>query len=162
MRDPDRFASTRGQWFADHAVTDEAQDLHPGHWRLLRALVAEGADDPFIAEDSHRRLYGTKVVLSRYGIQVRGRSRRLTLNYRTTAQNLRFAVSILTGADVTDLEGATEGIAGYRSAMNGCPPRAHQRHPARAVASTRLTWETRTCKWSGGRGIRTHEKDHSL
>ncbi|MCK9926962.1 AAA family ATPase [Frankia sp. Mgl5] len=119
----DAFAAAGGPRPADHVVVDEAQDLHPGHWRLLRALVAEGPDDLFLAEDSHQRIYGEKVVLSRYGIQVRGRSRRLTLNYRTTAQNLRFAVGILAGdTDVTDLEGDAEATTGYRSAMSGPAP----------------------------------------
>lgn len=107
---------------ADHVLVDEAQDLDPAHWRLLRALAEAGPNALFIAEDSHQRIYGEKVVLSRYGIQVRGRSRRLTLNYRTTAQNLRFAITILAGGGVTDLEGSAESTGGYRSAMTGPPP----------------------------------------
>ncbi|MEX5635480.1 3'-5' exonuclease [Parafrankia sp. FMc2] len=119
----DVHAEAGGPRPADHVIVDEAQDLHPGHWRLLRALVADGPDDLFLAEDSHQRIYGEKVVLARYGIQVRGRSRRLTLNYRTTAQNLRFAVGILAGdTGVTDLEGDAEATSGYRSAMSGPPP----------------------------------------
>lgn len=66
---------------------------------MLRALVAEGEDDMFIAEDSHQRIYSNPVKLGRHGIAIRGRSRRLKLNYRTTAQNLDFAVSILRGGD---------------------------------------------------------------
>src|SRR5699024_2037589 len=50
-------------------------------------------------EDSHQRIYSNPVKLGRYGIAIRGRSRRLKLNYRTTAQNLAFAVSILRGGD---------------------------------------------------------------
>ncbi len=118
----DALAARDGMRLADHVIVDEAQDLHPGHWRLLRSLVAEGPDDLFIAEDSHQRIYGEKLVLSRFGIALRGRSRRLRLNYRTTAQNLRFAVGILAGADTTDLEGDAESTAGYRSAMTGPKP----------------------------------------
>lgn len=59
---------------------------------MLRVLVAEGEDDMFIAEDSHQRIYSNPVKLGRYGIAIRGRSRWLKLNYRTTAQNLDFAV----------------------------------------------------------------------
>lgn len=119
----DAWVATGARRLADSVVVDEAQDLHPGHWRLLRALVADGPDDLFVAEDSHQRIYGEKVVLSRFGIAVRGRSRRLTLNYRTTAQNLRFAVGILSGAEVHDLEDDRESTAGYRSAMTGPAPR---------------------------------------
>jgi superfamily I DNA/RNA helicase len=108
---------------ADHVVVDEAQDLHTGHWRLLRALVLEGPNDLFICEDSHQRIYGEKVVLGRLGVNIQGRSRRLTLNYRTTAQNLRFALGVLEGADVTDLEGEEEDVSGYRSPLRGLKPR---------------------------------------
>lgn len=66
---------------------------------MLRVLVAEGEDDMFIAEDSHQRIYSNPVKLGRYGIAIRGRSRRLKLNYRTTAQNLDFAVTFLRGGD---------------------------------------------------------------
>lgn len=107
----------------DHVVVDEAQDLHINHWRLLRALVPSGANDLFICEDSHQRIYGEKVVLGRLGIHVQGRSRRLTLNYRTTAQNLRFAVAVLSGAGVTDLDGEPEDTVAYRSPMRGPSPR---------------------------------------
>jgi len=107
---------------ADHILIDEGQDLTPLHWMLLRALVAEGPDDLFIAEDTHQRIYGHRVVLSRYGIAIRGRSRRLTLNYRTTQQNLGFAMNVLEGAEYADAEDADEGVKGYRSARTGPAP----------------------------------------
>lgn len=108
---------------ADHVIVDEAQDLHPTHWALLRALVAEGRNDIFISEDSHQRIYGQPVVLSRLGIKIVGRSRRLTLNYRTTAENLHFAVSILSGAEYRDLEQEHETTTAYRSARTGPVPK---------------------------------------
>ena len=107
---------------ADHVLVDEGQDLAPTHWQLLRALVGEHPDDLFIAEDAHQRIYGSRLVLSRYGIKIVGRSRRLTLNYRTTAENLRYALSTLAGGDYTDLEDQWEE-ATYRSARSGPAPR---------------------------------------
>jgi superfamily I DNA/RNA helicase len=106
---------------ADHVLVDEGQDLSPAHWQMLRALVAEGADDLFIAEDSHQRIYGNRIVLGRYGIRIVGRSQRLTLNYRTTAQNLRYAMAMLDGGDYVDLEDQAEAT-GYRSARSGPVP----------------------------------------
>src|SRR5690606_15385970 len=76
----------------------------------------------FIAEDSHQRIYGQKVTLSHLGIETRGRSRRLTLNYRTTQQNLRWAMGILGGAHYSDLEGEEEQHNDYRSARTGPVP----------------------------------------
>ena len=91
-----------------HVLVDEAQDLSPAHLQLLRALVEPGPDDLFLAEDSHQRIYGKKITLSHYGIQVRGRSRRLTRNYRTTRQNLDAAFGILDQGAYEDMEGQAE------------------------------------------------------
>lgn len=105
----------------DHVVVDEAQDLTPSRLAFLRALVGQGPNDLFICEDSHQRIYGHKVTLSQCGIKVVGRSRRLTLNYRTTEQNLRWAMSILSGGAYSNLEGESESHS-YRSARSGPEP----------------------------------------
>lgn len=108
-----------------HVVVDEAQDFNAGHWRFLRACVAEGPNDVFIAEDSHQRIYGNPLTLSHFGISTRGRaSRRLTLNYRTTKENLDYALRILVGGDMDflDAEGAVDSVGGYRSARSGPAP----------------------------------------
>ncbi|MGF6882331.1 superfamily I DNA/RNA helicase [Nocardia sp. GAS34] len=110
----------------DHVIVDEAQDLHATHWKLLRALVAEGTNDLFIAEDSHQRIWGQPVVLGRLGIKIVGRSRRLTLNYRTTAQNLTFAMGVLKGSEYHDLEQGPEFAGDYRSARTGPKPDLRQ------------------------------------
>ena len=46
---------------------DEAQDLHPAQWRLLRAAVDPGPDDLFIAADPHQRIYGNRASLAACG-----------------------------------------------------------------------------------------------
>ncbi|GAB3267618.1 DEAD/DEAH box helicase [Arthrobacter pigmenti] len=106
----------------DSVLVDEAQDFHPGHWQLVRALVDKGPDDLFLAEDSHQRIYGQKISLKQFGIEIRGRARRLRLNYRTTAQNLAYAVAILAGEDYQDIEGGGESTAEYHSARTGPAP----------------------------------------
>ncbi|MEX6462833.1 3'-5' exonuclease [Dietzia cinnamea] len=118
----DGIADAGGGRLLDHVVVDEAQDFHVGHWRLLRALVAEGPNDLFIAEDGHQRIYGRPTVLSHYGINIRGRASRLTLNYRTTDENLRFAMGILAGETFVDTDGESENLTGYRSARSGPAP----------------------------------------
>ena len=122
-------AERRGAALADHVLVDEGQDLSPAHWQLLRALAADGPDDLFIAEDSHQRIYGPRTVLGRYGIRIVGRSRRLTLNYRTTAQNLRYAMTILDGGDYVDLEEA--------AGVHRLPVRPHP-GPHRTRSTTQL------------------------
>lgn len=105
-----------------HVVVDEAQDLHPAQWRLLRAAVAPGQNDLFIVGDAHQRIYDHRVSLSSLGIETRGRSRRLKINYRTSQQILSWALQILTGEKIDDLDGAEERQVGYRSAIDGPKP----------------------------------------
>jgi superfamily I DNA/RNA helicase len=107
---------------ADHVLVDEAQDLSPCRLLLVRALAAPGPNDLFLAEDSHQRIYGQRITLSRYGINIVGRSRRLTLNYRTTQENLRYALGILAGENYTNLDEEPEATSGYRSARRGPRP----------------------------------------
>jgi len=111
-----------GETFADHVLIDEAQDLEPSKWLLLRAIVSEGPNDLFIADDTHQRIYGQPTVLKRYGISVQGRSRRLTLNYRTTLENLRYAMGLLSGVEYTGAEAEGVTTEGYRSARSGPQP----------------------------------------
>lgn len=107
----------------EHVLVDEGQDFSPCQWQFVRALAADGNDDIFIAEDGHQRIYGSRLVLSRYGIATRGRSQRLTLNYRTTKQNLDWAVSVLAGQKYVDSEGDEDTTDGYRSARGGPAPK---------------------------------------
>ena len=105
-----------------HILVDEAQDLHPSQWRLLRAAVASGPDDLFIAADPHQRIYNNRVSLASLRISVRGRSRRLSLNYRTTQEILAWAMPLLGTDPVTGLDGEAASLLGYRSPMHGQRP----------------------------------------
>lgn len=65
-----------------HVVVDEAQELSPTQWMLLRALAAPGPDDLFLVGDPGPRVDGIPVSLASLGIDVAGRSSRLTVSYR--------------------------------------------------------------------------------
>ncbi|WP_329101710.1 AAA family ATPase [Micromonospora sp. NBC_01699] len=105
-----------------HIVVDEAQDLSAAHWKMLRAMVAPGPDDLFLTGDTHQRIYDNHVTLSSLGVNIRGRSSRLTLSYRTTRQILADALQIMTGEVYDDLDGGAEDLAGYRSLLRGGKP----------------------------------------
>ena len=105
-----------------HILVDEAQDLHPSQWRLLRAAVAPGPDDLFIAADPHQRIYDNRVSLASLQISVRGRSRRLSLSYRTTQEILAWAVPLLGADPVVGLDGEVDSLLGYRSPIRGQRP----------------------------------------
>ncbi|MFY1669017.1 UvrD-helicase domain-containing protein [Plantactinospora sp. WMMB334] len=105
-----------------HIVVDEAQDLSAAHWKMLRAMVAAGPDDLFLTGDTHQRIYDNHVTLSSLGVNIRGRSARLTLSYRTTRQILAAALEIMSGETYDDLDGGAEDLAGYRSLLRGGLP----------------------------------------
>ncbi|RZB15672.1 DNA helicase UvrD [Streptomyces sp. F001] len=107
----------------DHIVVDEAQDLHPAQWRVLRRAVAPGSDDLFITGDPHQRIYDSKVSLGSLGIPVTGRTHRLRVNYRSTEEILAWSTRILTPVSVEDLGGeGNDTLAGYRSLLHGRRP----------------------------------------
>lgn len=106
-------------------VVDEAQDFHPEEWKLIRALVTPGANDLFLVGDAHQRIYGRKVALSRCGIQIQGRSTKLRINYRTTEQIRAWAMAILKGVEVDDLDGERDTEQGYKSLLSGSKPEHH-------------------------------------
>ncbi|MEH0985728.1 UvrD-helicase domain-containing protein [Micromonospora sp. CPCC 205556] len=113
----------------DHVVVDEAQDLHPAQWRVLRAAVVPGPDDLFITGDPHQRIYDSRVSLNALGISVTGRSSRLRVNYRSTEEILTWSAGVLVGSRVEDLGGeGDDSLAGYRSLLHGKRPHA-QGHP---------------------------------
>lgn len=104
-------------------VVDEAQDMGTQAFSLLRAIVPEDKNDLFIVGDAHQRIYGrNKVVLSRCGINIRGRSRKLKINYRTTDEIRKWAVSLLEGRNIDDLDGGEDDNHLYKSLTHGQPP----------------------------------------
>ncbi|MBB2769108.1 UNVERIFIED_ORG: hypothetical protein GGE11_000003 [Mycolicibacterium obuense] len=105
-----------------HIVIDEAQDLSPDQWRLLRAAVAEAPDDIFIAGDTHQRIYDNRVSFREVGINIAGRSSRLNINYRTTAEILGWSLGLMRGEPIDDMEGGLDSIAGCKSYVHGSPP----------------------------------------
>lgn len=129
-----------------HVVVDEAQDLHEAQWRLVRAAVEPRQNDLFIVGDSHQRIYDRRSSLSKVGIEIRGRSRRLRINYRTTHEILRWSLAILGEASFDDLDEGLESQthADYHSFMHGPRPTVRgfdtAGDMARAVAEQVTNW----------------------
>jgi superfamily I DNA/RNA helicase len=104
-------------------VVDETQDFGPQALRLLRALVEPGTNDLFFVGDGHQRIYHRhKAAMSRSGIDIRGRARKLYINYRTTDEIRRQAVALLEGVAVDDLDDGTDNNSRYKSLSHGPAP----------------------------------------
>ena len=86
-------------------IIDEGQDFSDNAYRLIRALAGEPhANDIFIVGDSHQRIYRNHPTLSKCGINVRGRSSILKINYRTTEEIRKHAFALLNGISFDDLD----------------------------------------------------------
>jgi superfamily I DNA/RNA helicase len=104
-------------------VVDETQDFGPQALRLLRALIAPGKNDLFFVGDRHQRIYHrNKAAMSRSGIDIRGRARKLYINYRTTDEIRRQAVALLEGVAVDDLDDGSDDNSRYKSLSHGPAP----------------------------------------
>jgi mRNA-degrading endonuclease RelE of RelBE toxin-antitoxin system len=106
-------------------LADEVQDFSAGELRLLRTLAPNETDALFLTGDAHQRIYGHVARLSECGIDIRGRSRRLKVNYRTTQKIRNRAVAVLEGVDIDDLDGGQDDLRGYHSLRPGVEPRFH-------------------------------------
>ena len=125
MRDARLLLEKRGDILPYSAiVVDEAQDMSIQAFRLIYKMIPGGGrkNDLFIVGDAHQRIYRHKVVLSRCGINIRGRSRRLRINYRTTEENRKWATALLKGIHIDDLDGGTDDQKGYKSLIHGIEP----------------------------------------
>jgi len=113
-------------------IVDEAQDMGMETFKLIRQMIPESRgelkNDLFIVGDAHQRIYRHKVVLGRCGIEVRGRSKKLRLNYRTTEETRRWSVNLLEGVKIDDLDGGLDNQKGYRSLLHGISPEVRQFH----------------------------------
>jgi mRNA-degrading endonuclease RelE of RelBE toxin-antitoxin system len=105
----------------DAVVVDEVQDLKPQEIRFLTRLTAQNPGNLMLIGDAGQRIYPGGYSLRSLGIDVRGRSRVLRVNYRTTEQIRRFADQILPN-HTDDLDGGMESRKGTRSLLHGPAP----------------------------------------
>lgn len=109
----------------EHIVVDEAQDLSVAQLRFLAALaggpVKSLRNGLFFAGDLGQRIFQTPFSWRSLGVDIRGRSRTLHINYRTSHQ-IRQQADQLLGAVVADVDGNAEERRGTVSAFNGPTP----------------------------------------
>lgn len=105
----------------DAIIVDEVQDLSPSALRFLSALGKHCRTDFMLVGDGAQRIYRSRFSLMSVGIDVRGRSKTLKLNYRNTRQIQRAADRFLEeGAD--DLDDGMDDRKGTLSPLGGPDP----------------------------------------
>lgn len=105
----------------DFAVVDEAQDLSVAHLRFLAALGANRPDALFFAGDLGQRIFQQPFSWKSLGVDIRGRSRTLRINYRTSHQ-IRQQADRLLGDQAVDVDGNSEIRSDTVSVFNGPAP----------------------------------------
>lgn len=105
----------------DFAIIDEAQDLSVAQLKFLAALVGTRPNGLFFAGDLGQRIFQQPFSWKVLGVEVRGRSRTLRVNYRTSHQ-IRTQADRLLGPVVTDIDGNDEVRSDTVSVFNGLPP----------------------------------------
>ncbi len=105
----------------DFAVVDEAQDISVAHLRFLASLGASRPNALFFAGDIGQRIFQQPFSWKSLGVDIRGRSRTLRVNYRTSHQ-IRQQADRLLAAEVTDVDGNAEKRSDTVSVFNGPPP----------------------------------------
>ncbi|MEO6726041.1 MAG: 3'-5' exonuclease, partial [Blastocatellia bacterium] len=120
----------------DFAVVDEAQDVGIPQLRFLAALGADQPNGLFFAGDLGQRIFQQPFSWKALGVDIRGRSRTLNINYRTSHQ-IRQQADLLLGPEVSDVDGNTEERGNTVSVFNGQPPAIQilksQKEEAKAV-----------------------------
>jgi mRNA-degrading endonuclease RelE of RelBE toxin-antitoxin system len=105
----------------DFAVVDEAQDISIAHVRFFAALGNGRANALFFAGDLGQRIFQQPFSWKALGVDIRGRSRTLRVNYRTSHQ-IRTQADRLLGPAVTDVDGNSDDRTDTVSVFNGPPP----------------------------------------
>ncbi len=120
-------------------IVDETQDFGPQALKLLRAMCEPGKNDLFFVGDGHQRIYNHhRASMSACGIDIRGRGKKLYLNYRTTEEIRRAAVALLEGCEIDDLDEGSDELKKYKSISRGPEPE-FIKVPHRETAFARAT-----------------------
>ena len=136
----------------DFAVVDEAQDLGVAHLRFLASLGLQRQDALFFTGDLGQRIFQQPFSWLALGVDIRGRSKTLRVNYRTSHQ-IRMQADRLLGPEVSDADGNTEERSHTVSVFNGPAPEI-------LVLDTQAEEVARVSQWVSARakeGVAAHE-----
>ncbi|MCB1228251.1 MAG: DEAD/DEAH box helicase [Verrucomicrobiales bacterium] len=135
-----KLSETQKQPF-DFVVVDEAQDVGIPHLRFFAALGAQSSNGLFFAGDLGQRIFQQPFSWKSLGVDIRGRSRTLKVNYRTSHQ-IRMQADRLLGPEVADVDGNVERRENTISVFNGPPPRVEIFDSETAEAKAVGSWLT--------------------
>lgn len=133
-------------------VVDEAQDVGVPQLRFLAALAGSNPDGLFFAGDLGQRIFQPPFSWRSLGVDVRGRSRTLRVNYRTSHQ-IRQQADRLLPPELADVDGNAESRRGTVSVFNGPDPLVKVCRDDGEEASTVAAWVSQR----RAEGLQPHE-----
>jgi len=136
----------------DYAIVDEAQDVSVAQLRFLSALGGQRPNSLFFAGDLGQRIFQQPFSWKALGVDIRGRSRNLHINYRTSHQ-IRMQADRLLGPAVSDVDGNAEDRHGTISIFNGPTPSIQVLHSNEEELRVVSTWLKKLSK----DGLSPHE-----
>ena len=104
-----------------YVVVDEAQDVSVPQLRFVAALAGGIPNGLFFAGDLGQRIFQQPFSWRELGVDMRGRSQTLRINYRTSHQ-IRTQADRLLDPELSDVDGNTEERKGTVSVFNGPSP----------------------------------------
>ncbi|MDC1260156.1 AAA family ATPase [Pseudomonadota bacterium] len=104
-----------------NVIIDEAQDLEPIGLTFLRSIVEKKENDLFFSGDLGQRIYKQSFSWLKSGVDIRGRSNHLKINYRTSKQIFKLS-DLLVPDQIVDEDGNTEDRKGIVSTFDGPEP----------------------------------------
>lgn len=105
-----------------HVLIDEAQDISVHELLLLGDKLGEVKNGLFFAGDIGQRIFRAPFPWSATQVEVRGRSRSLKVNYRTSHQ-IRIGSESLLPESLVEADGVEESRLGVTSVFEGPMPR---------------------------------------
>jgi superfamily I DNA/RNA helicase len=151
----------------DFAVVDEAQDIGVAELRFFAALGGTPEDGTprrafpteaprpnalFFAGDLGQRIFQQPFSWKSLGVDIRGRSRTLRVNYRTSHQ-IRMQADRLLGPKATDVDGNEEDRSDTVSVFNGPLPTIETLKSEASEVKTVSAWLIQR----GAEGVLPHE-----
>ena len=122
-----------------HIVVDEAQDLGVAELRFIQSLAGQHKDGLFFAGDLGQRIFRSPFSWKSQGVDIRGRSFTLKINYRTT-ERIRRQADRLLPAVVKDIDGNEENRLGVVSLFDGVPPHIERFDAAAEEVAAVAAW----------------------
>lgn len=136
----------------DFVMVDEAQDVSIAQLRMLAAMGKQRADALFFAGDTGQRIFQQPFSWAAFGVDMRGRSKSLKVNYRTSHQIRKHADQLLE-ASITDADGSAEKRSDTISVFNGPVPAVRTFPDAKQEGVAVGEW----LKGLSGKGLAPHE-----